>query len=78
MQLNYKKLRELRLKKGLTQEEVARAIGYESNLGYHYIETGKRRITAERLARLAELFGVGIEDLFTKEEVAQCHTNHRS
>jgi putative transcriptional regulator len=44
------KIRALRKQKGLTQEDMAQALGYMTAIGYHYLETGKRRITAERLA----------------------------
>lgn len=61
------KIRALRKQKGLTQEDMAQALGYMSAIGYHYLETGKRRITAERLADIATILGVNVDDLYTNE-----------
>jgi len=61
------KIRALRKQKGLTQEDMAQALGYETAIGYHYLETGKRRITAERLADIATILGVNVDDLYTEE-----------
>lgn len=61
------KIRALRKQKGLTQEHMAQELGYETAIGYHYLETGKRRITAERLAKIAAILGVSVDDLYTDE-----------
>lgn len=64
--VDLQRLRRLRKARGLTQLDVALALGYKSDVGYHYLETGKCVITADHLARLAELLEVRIEDLFEK------------
>ncbi len=58
------RIRALRKQKGLTQENMAQALGYETAIGYHYLETGKCRITAERLADIATILGVNVDDLY--------------
>ncbi|MBQ6063014.1 MAG: helix-turn-helix transcriptional regulator [Prevotella sp.] len=55
-------LRRLRLKLGLTQEEVSRHLGI-SQPAYLKYETGATEVSEEMLRRLAELFQVNADDL---------------
>lgn len=57
-------LRSLRIQHGYTQAQVARALGYDSDVGYVYVEKGRIRLTAERAAKLAYLYGIPMERLF--------------
>ncbi|MGY2051711.1 helix-turn-helix domain-containing protein [Methylobacterium sp. JK268] len=50
-------LKELRRKRGWTMEVAADAMGL-STKGYEKIERGERRLTADRIARAAEIFQV--------------------
>jgi transcriptional regulator with XRE-family HTH domain len=68
MKVNLAKIRELRKARKISQEEIARKIGYKSGTGYHYIETGKRGIKAETLAKIAEVLNVSVEELYSDEE----------
>ena len=57
-----KKIRALRKKKGLSQEQLA----YESGLDYSYlnqIEAGKRNLSVKSVARIAKALGVKIEEI---------------
>ena len=56
------KLRSLRKKNKLTQEEVAQKIGVQK-LAYGNYERGSRLPDIEKLCCLAKLFGVSIDDL---------------
>lgn len=66
--INLQKIRELRKKKGLTQTEISKALGYKSVQGYHYIEKGRSSIKADQLIIIASLLGVTVEDLYSKRE----------
>ena len=68
-QINTTKLKELRKKAGLTQEDIAKKLGYKTSLGYHYIETGRCRMKADQAFVLAELFNVAVDELFFTEEI---------
>ena len=57
-----KQLRIARKSAGLTQAQVAEHIGINQNT-YSYWESGKTRIDARSLQRLAELFGVPVDTL---------------
>lgn len=62
------RLKEARKAKGLTQTEVSRIIGISQN-GYSDWETGKNRVDAVSLNRLAELYGVSVDYLLGSSEV---------
>lgn len=55
-------LKAARKAKGMTQAEVARAIGLTQN-GYSYWENGKAKIDKDQLVKLAELFEVSTDYL---------------
>ena len=61
-----KKLKQLREKSGLTQEEVEKAVGLPQK-AFTHIESGVRKISTLELAKFSELFRVPINDFFAKE-----------
>ena len=62
------KLRQLRKQKGLSQEAVAKAIGVTRRTYISYELDGRYPKTRERYARLAEIFEVDTNYLFTENE----------
>lgn len=66
--INLRKIRELRKKKGLTQMEISKALGYKGVQGYHYIEKGRSSIKADQLIVIASLLDVNVEDLYSETE----------
>jgi transcriptional regulator with XRE-family HTH domain len=58
-----KKLAELRKSKDLTQEELAEELGISASSIAMY-ETGNRRPPLNKAKKIADYFGVGIEELF--------------
>lgn len=60
------KMKALRRRKGISQREMAKTLGYKSAVGYHYLETGRCAIQAEQLFRIAERLGVPIGELFSR------------
>ena len=54
------RLKELRLQKGVTQQEVARAIGCSAN-NYARYERGEREPDCVTLKQLSKFFGVSID-----------------
>lgn len=57
------RIRSLREKKGLTQEELARRMGFKDRQTISAIETGNRRITAEELLRAAKVLDVSLDEI---------------
>lgn len=56
-------LRSLRKKQGLTQENMAGLLGYRGKQGYNAIENGKAKPSVEVLEKLADFFGVTMDQL---------------
>lgn len=56
------KMKEMRLAKGLTQEEVAEKLGISQEVVSQY-ETGKRSIKLDLAKRFAELYECNVDDL---------------
>ena len=59
-----RKIKEFRIKKGLSQEVVARAIGV-SRPTYTAIEAGKQKLDLEEASRLSGLFGIDVDTLLS-------------
>ncbi len=58
------KLRELRTKKGLTQYQLARILGFKHNTAISRYETGRKRPNLETAQRIALALGARVEDIF--------------
>ena len=67
MRVNLEKLKRLRKKKGLTLLAVSEHLGFKSQQGYFYKESGVRAISAVELGALAALYGVSMDDLLEPE-----------
>ncbi len=64
------RIKELRLSLNLSQDYVAKYLG-TSRSTYTQIENGKRKILADDIAKLSELFGVSADSLLGNSEVGQ-------
>ena len=60
-------LKEIRQMYGLSQHEIANAIGVKSRSTVVAIENGDRDLASEELGRLADFLGVEISDLIAYE-----------
>lgn len=58
------KLKEIRKEKGITQEEMAKELGYSGKSGYSMLENGNVRMTLEQAIKIANKFKMSIEDIF--------------
>jgi DNA-binding XRE family transcriptional regulator len=58
------KLRDLRIKKGLTQYQLARILGLRHNTAISRYETGRKRPNLETAQRIALALGVRVEEVF--------------
>lgn len=62
------RLRKARQAKGLTQEEMARMLGYQSKSGYSMIETGRNQPRLPIALHISKIVGVEVEQLFPWNE----------
>lgn len=58
-----KRLKEIRINKGISQIHVAKKLGY-SQQRYNQLENGIRKLDANLLPDIAEALGIDPEDLF--------------
>lgn len=66
MKVFSERLKELRLKKGLTQTELGEKVGVKQNTFTNW-ENGKRELSFENLIKLADLLEVSLDWLFGRE-----------
>ena len=60
-------LRKLRLEKGMSQDELAKKLGYKGRSAINKIETGVNDMPRDMVVRCAEVLGVSPLDLFFYE-----------
>ena len=58
------KLRDLRIRKGLTQYQLARILGFKHNTAISRYETGRKRPNLETAQRIALALGARVEEVF--------------
>lgn len=58
------KLREIRIKQGLTQYQLARILGFKHNTVISRYETGKKKPSLETAQRIALALGCRVEHIF--------------
>lgn len=61
------KIRFIREKQNLTQEQMANELGLSTN-GYANLERGETRLSVDRLEQIANIFGVDVTELMTSNE----------
>ena len=59
-----KNLKRLRMEKGLSQEELARALGFKNRSSINKIEIGRSNIPTDKIQKTAEVLGVSPLVLF--------------
>lgn len=67
-------LKEIRKEKGMTQEELANAIGMSSQ-AVHYYENGTREPNLKTLQKLSDTLGCTVDDLIREPEAEDENCN---
>lgn len=60
-------IKDIRIRKGLTQSEVASALGV-SSVVYSRYENGKRQPSIDTLIQMADIFGVTVDYLLGRQD----------
>lgn len=61
--MNFPRLKQLRIERNISLQEIADALGMKTAGGYKRIETGENKLKVEHLPILAEKFQMDIKDL---------------
>ena len=61
-------IKDIRLRKGLTQADVAAALGV-SSVVYSRYETGKRQPSIDMLIQMADIFGVTVDFQLGRQDI---------
>lgn len=64
----YRRIRDLREDRDLSQQELGQAIGIPQRT-YSYYETGQRMLTPQVLCRLADFYGTSVDYLLGRTDV---------
>lgn len=54
-------LRELRIKNGYTQDEIAKKLGYKNRSGYNHLENGNVKLSITHAIKLSKIYGVSVD-----------------
>ncbi|GED17207.1 MULTISPECIES: helix-turn-helix domain-containing protein [Aneurinibacillus] len=66
-----KRIKKLRLEKGITQIYLSKKLGYKSPSILSEIEAGKKGLDADKVPLIAEVLGVPVNVLFFEEKVLE-------
>jgi transcriptional regulator with XRE-family HTH domain len=69
--VDLKKIKFLRKRADFSLDEISKLLGYESPNGYYYLETGRSKFPAEALAKVADILGVQINELFFEDKIVK-------
>lgn len=64
-------LHRLRKEKGLTQEELAKQLGYSIG-GYQKIEWGHRNMNIQKAIKATQILGCSLDDIFLPKNMPNC------
>jgi len=70
--LSTNRIKEYRIKKGMTQRELAQTVGIDRQLIYTW-ENGRQKLSQIAIAqKISEALGVPINDIFLADDLSHC------
>ncbi|MTD30193.1 helix-turn-helix transcriptional regulator [Planomicrobium sp. YIM 101495] len=75
--VNLELIKELRIERGLSIEEMSKLLGYEGYQAYYYKEKGIRKMSAEDIAKIAYVLKTPIKKLFFEEIITEKVTKEK-
>lgn len=67
----YKKLKKIRVREGLTLQEMSNVLGYSSPNAYARKEKGERKFTLDEVKIISKMFKLPVEEIFFTEEIPE-------
>lgn len=78
--INYKNLKQLRIRRKFTLQDMAQTLGFETAGGYSRLESGENKLRAEHLPTLADKFDMKLNEftdfIFCANELDECSTKY--
>lgn len=71
------RIKNIRIERGLTQEDLAKRMGYKTRSAICQVERNGDNITSDRIAAFAEALGVSIQTLMGWEEKIELSNDER-
>jgi transcriptional regulator with XRE-family HTH domain len=71
LKVDIEKIKKLRKKAGISLEKMSDLLGYDSLNGYYYLETGRIKFPADKLATVSKILQIPMEQLFFEEIIAE-------
>jgi transcriptional regulator with XRE-family HTH domain len=71
IKVDIEKIKTLRKKANISLEQMSELLGYESPNGYYYLETGRIKFHAEKLALVSQILNEPYEHLFFEEKITK-------
>ena len=76
--INLEYIKEVRVSKGVSIEEMSKLLGYEGYQAYYYKEKGIRKMSAEDIGKIAHILKVPIKSLFFGKIITEMVTKEKS
>lgn len=70
----FEKLREMRINKNISVDEIASVLNLETKAAYYKKEAGTVKFTLIEAKKVADYFGMTIEEIFFANEVSEMET----
>lgn len=71
IKVDLEKIKRLRKEANISLEKMSELLGYDSPNGYYYLETGRIKFPADKLAIVANALKIPIDQLFFDDKVAK-------
>lgn len=71
IKVNVEKIKRLRKEANISLDKMSELLGYDSPNGYYYLESGRSKFTAEKLASVSRILMIPIDELFFEDEITK-------
>jgi transcriptional regulator with XRE-family HTH domain len=71
LKVDIEKIKKVRKNSGISVEKMSELLGYDSLNGYYYLETGRIKFPADKLAIVSKILNIPMEELFFEDKIAK-------
>lgn len=62
--ISTEKLKKIRIEQGISQEQMAKQLGYSGKSGYNMLENGNVAISLAKAKKISEILNMNINEIF--------------